>query len=177
VQQRRYVNAFLGLWIAVLAVDAFRPLVHAQQSIDDAIHPALDVTGLRQFPWRLFAEVPRVNLRFSAILEFPDGATAHWDSPDWRDVSAVHKFVGARELNYFRNFNLFDDESFPQVASGLAAYLARTVPHPQGKPGPAKTVTLFLRGAMIPAVDQRRVPVGPYDQFDAAMPIHKWMAP
>src|SRR4029077_2965692 len=84
VAQRRYVNAFLGVWLAVLAVDAFRPLVGAQRSIDDAIHSALDVTGLRQFPWRLFAEVPRVNLRFSATLEFSDGATAHWDSPDWR---------------------------------------------------------------------------------------------
>jgi hypothetical protein len=170
VAQRRYVNAFLVGWLALLAVDAFRPLIGAQRSIDDAIHPALDITGLRQFPWRLFAEVPRVNLRFSATLELPDGTTKHWDSPDWRDLSAVRKFVDMRELNYFRNLNLFDDESFPQVAAGLAAYLSRTL-------GPAKTVTLYLRGSVIPPIDEQRVPLGPYDQFDKPIPIYTWMPP
>ncbi len=169
---RRYVNAFLAGWLVVLAVDAFRPLVHAQEAIDDAIHPVLDIAGLRQFPWRLFAEVPRVNLRFSAKLELADGSTASWDSPEWRDVSAWHKFLAARELNYFRNLNLFDDQAFPEVASGLCAYLARTVPR-----SPARTITLFLTGARIPDIDERRVPLEPFAEFDKPIPIFQWKAP
>jgi len=170
VDRRRYVNAFLVVWLGVLAIEAFRPL----QAIDRTIHPALDVTGLRQFPWRLFAEVPRVNLRFSAVLEYADGTTARWDSPDWRDISALHKFIGMREMNYFRNLNLFDDEAFPEVASGLCAYLARTMP---GKSGNARGVKLFLTGALIPDIDDRRVPPEPYAEFDKPIPIFGWAAP
>ena len=174
---RRIVSAFLGVWLAVLAVDAFRPLVGAQRQIDDAIHPALDIAGLRQWPWRLFAEVPRVNLRFSATLEFADGATAHWESPEWNDIGALGKLTRMRELNYFRNLNLFDDDSFPLVAGGLCAYLARTVPHPQGKPGAARAVTLFLRGARIPDIEERIVPAAPFAEFDKPIPIFPWRAP
>jgi len=163
---RRYVNAFLVFWLGVFAVEAFRPL----QKIDQAVHPALDVTGLRQFPWRLFAEVPRVNLRFSATLEYADGTTRHWDSPEWRDISAFEKFIDAREMNYFRNLNLFDDEAFPEVAAGLCAYLARTM-------GNARAVTLFLSGARIPDLGERRVPLEPYAEFDKPIPIFGWKAP
>jgi hypothetical protein len=170
VDRRRYVNAFLVVWLVVLGVEAFRPA----QAVDRAIHPALDVTGLRQFPWRLFAEVPRVNLRFAAKLEYADGTTARWDSPEWRDASVPHKFLAAREMNYFRNLNLFDDEAFPEVASGLCAYLARTMPGPSG---PARTVTLFLTGARIPDIDERRVPAEPFAEFDQPIPIFGWKAP
>lgn len=174
---RRIVSAFLGVWLVVLAVDAFRPLVGAQRQIDDAIHPALDLAGLRQWPWRLFAEVPRVNLRFSATLELADGTTTHWDSPEWNDIGALDKLTAIRSINYFRNLNLFDDDAFPLVAGGLCAYLARTVPERQGKPGPARAVTLYLRGARIPDIDERKVPAGPFADFDKAIPIFPWRAP
>jgi hypothetical protein len=178
VDRRKYVNAFLGVWLAVLAVDAFRPLVGAQRSIDDAIHPVLDAAGLRQYPWRLFADVPRVNLRFSATLEFPDGTTTRWDSPDWRDRNAASKFFVARWMNYYRNFNLFDDETFPQIASGLAAYLARTVPNPHGGTAPARAVSLFMTGAPIPDVHVRHVPPEPFAEFDThPIPLLDWKAP
>lgn len=170
MDRRRYVNAFLVVWLAILLIESFRPL----QKIDSAIHPALDVTGLRQYPWRLFAEVPRVNLKFSATLQYADGTTAHWDSPEWRDVSAVGKFLAAREMNYFRNLNLFDDETFPEVASGLCAYLARTMP---GKSGPPRSVDLFLSGALIPDIDERRVPQEPFAEFAKPIPIFGWKAP
>ena len=173
---RRIVSAFLGVWLVVLAVDAFRPLVGAQRQIDDAMRAPLTFTGLHQGPWSMFAIVPRVNFRFWAKLEYDDGTTAEWKSPDWTNVSAIGKFTGSREVNYFRTINLFNDEVFPLVAGGLCAYLARTVPHP-GKPGPAHAVTLFLRAAAIPDIDSGTVPAGPYEQFDQGGAIFPWRAP
>lgn len=174
MDRRRYVNAFLVAWIAVLLIDGFRcrPIEKVHQRLKDRIDYALDVTGLWQGEWTLFAEVPRVNLRFSAQIEFADGATARWDSPDWRDTSAAHEFFAAREMNYYRYLLKAGEPAF----DGLAAYLARTVPHPQGKPAAARAVTLFVQGAVMPPVDERRVPLAPYAEFDPPQPIYTWKA-
>src|SRR5512135_636991 len=90
--RRRYVNAFLVIWIAVLAIDAFRPINAAHRWLEDrVIDYPLDITGLWQGPWSLFRDVPRDNLRLSARIEFADGAIATWDSPDWASIAAPGK--------------------------------------------------------------------------------------
>jgi hypothetical protein len=170
--RRRYVNAFLVIWIAVLAIDAFRPINGAHRWLEDrVIDYPLDITGLWQGPWSLFREVPRDNLRLSARIEFADGATATWSSPDWARIAAPGKFVRAREMNYFRNILHAGQEP---AWDGLAAYLARTVPHPQGAAAPATTVTLLLSGATIPPPEQGLVPALPYTRFDPPNPIWVW---
>ncbi len=170
--RRRYVNAFLGLWLAVLAIDAFRPVNRVHRWLDDKVLDIpLDVTGLWQGPWPLFRDVPRDNLRLSARIEFADGAVATWESPDWSSLGPAAKFVRAREINYLRNILRAGQEP---AWDGLCRYLAGTVPHPGGGTVPSTTVTLVLRGATVPPLESGVVPAKPYEQFDPPNPIWVW---
>jgi hypothetical protein len=172
---RRWVNAFLVAFLAVLAIDAFHAIGPRHQAVKDALSDHVLVpTGLWQGPWRLYGpEVDKVNLRFKAEIVFADHATATWTSPDWTQMSALHKFVAARHMNYFGYLLRADQPAW----DALCAYLARTVPHPEGKPVPVAQVTLSLRGALIPPPDQVQLPPGPYLEFDPWDVLHVWKRP
>ena len=114
--------------------------------------------------------IPQANLRFKADLVFADQATTTWTSPDWTRVSGLRKFALARHLNYFNNLMPGGEPDW----SGLCAYLARTVPHPQGKAASVVQVTLSLRGARIPPPDEKLVPAGPYLAFDDWDVVQVW---
>lgn len=168
---RTRVNVFLALFLPILVIDGFRPLNRAHAWLADRAHYALTVTGLWQGPWRLFGpDVDKVNLRLAAVVQFADGATANWQSPEWPEVSAWSKFIGARHTNYFANTLKAGEEP---AWDGLCGYLARTLPHPQGKTVAVAQVTLLLRGADIPG-PETPTPAQPYVTFDEANPIFTW---
>lgn len=169
--QRRRVNVFLAGFLAVIAIDGFHR-TGCNAPLKDAINLPLLVTGLWQGPWRLYApEVDKLNLQLRADLKFADGATAAWSAPDWSRLSALGKFALARDMNYLNAILLADREL---EWDDLCAYLARTVPHPQGKPERVVEVTLLLRGAQIPPPSEKLVPAGPYLAFDAWQAIRIW---
>jgi hypothetical protein len=169
--QRRGVNAFLAAFLVWIAIDGFHR-TGCNAPLKDAINLPLLVTGLWQGPWRLYApDVDKLNLRLKADLVFADGATAAWSSPDWTELSALGKFVRARDMNYFNAILLAGHEL---EWDDLCAYLARTVPHPQGRAERAVEVTLSLRGAQIPPPSEKLVPAGPYVAFDAWEVIRVW---
>jgi hypothetical protein len=171
VTHRRWINAFLVGFLAIVALDV-SPATVGTQPIKDAINLPLLVTGLWQGPWRLYApDVDKDNLQVKADLVFADQATTTWTSPDWAALSAVRKFRMARHMNYYNQILLLDREV---QWDDLCAYLARTVPHPQGKPVAVVRVTLSLRGAKIPPPDEKLVPAGPYRAFDAWEVIRVW---
>jgi len=170
--RRALVNAFLVVFLAVVAIDAFHPAGDAHQALKDALNPVLVVTGLWQGPWRLYApDVDKDNLRLKADLVFADQATATWSSPDWSRLSAPGKFVRARHMNYLNAILLADRQL---QWNALCEYLARTVHHPQGKPIGVTQITLSLRGATIPPPGDPVVPAGPYLTFDPWDAIHVW---
>jgi hypothetical protein len=168
---RTRVNVFLALALPILVIDGFRPLNSAHAWLAEKLHYPLTITGLWQGPWRLFGpDVDKVNLRLSAIVQFADGATATWASPDWPAVSAWRKFIGARHTNYFANILKAGEEP---AWDGLCSYLAHSLPHPQGKSVAVVQVTLLLRGADIPDPD-KPTPAEPYVAFDEPNPIYQW---
>jgi hypothetical protein len=169
---RRRVNLFLAGFLAVLAIDAFHTVNGAHQAAKDALDVPLVLTGLWQGPWRLYApDVDKDNLRLKADLVFADQATATWSSPDWSQLSALRKFRLARHINYYNAILLADRQP---AWDALCAYLARTVPHPQGKSAAVVQITLSLRGATIPPPGDPIVPAAPYLAFDPWQPIHEW---
>lgn len=171
-RHRAWINAFLAGFLAVLAIDAFHAVGPMHQALKDAIDTPLDVTGLWQGPWRLYApDVDKVNLRLRAEVVFADQATASWSSPDWAQRSAVQKFLAARHMNYLNSVLLAGKEL---EWDALCAYLARTVPHPQGKAVAVAEVKLLLRGARVPPPSERVVPAGPYVDFEPWEPIWAW---
>jgi hypothetical protein len=171
--RRPLVNGFLAVFLVVMAIDVFVPPDESGEGLKDKINTALVVTGLWQGPWRLYTPADRVNLRFKAEVVFADQAIATWTSPDWSQVSWPRKFVLARHMNYFSYVLRADEPAF----DGLCAYLARTVPHPQGKAVPVAGVQLSLRGALIPPPDEKLVPARPYLEFDPWQVIRMWRPP
>jgi hypothetical protein len=172
VPNRGRVNLFLGIFLPILAIDSFHrcspqaPL--AQELNDDLLAP----TGLWQGPWRLYApDAGNRNLRLSAEIRFTDQAVVTWHSPEWSEMSALSKFRHAREINYF-NFIL----SAPgQLAwSTLCGYLARTTRHPTGGNARVESVSLAVKGAMIPDPEEAVVPAGPYLEFDPPQVDYTW---
>lgn len=162
--RRRIINAFLGLWLAVMVIDGFRPLNDAHAWLAETIHYPLTITGLWSGPWRLFGpDVDKVNLRLDADIELADGTHVPWHSPDWPHVSAWHKFTSARETNYFANILKAGQEP---AWEGLCKYLARQ----QAKP--VASVTLILRGADVPPPDHP-TPAEPFVAFDPPNPIYR----
>jgi hypothetical protein len=171
VGSRTRVNVFLALFLPVLFIDGFRSCTGIHERFAAELHYPLTLTGLWQGPWRLFGpDVDKVNLRLTAVVQFADGATATWASPDWPKLSAWKKFVGARETNYFSNILKAGEEP---AWEGLCAYLARTRPHPQGKAVPVAQVTLLLAGADIPP-PETPTPAEPFVTFDPPNPIFTW---
>ncbi|TMQ12603.1 MAG: hypothetical protein E6J90_05450 [Deltaproteobacteria bacterium] len=168
---RRWINAFLVGFLAIVAIDAFHG-TGCTQPLKDAVNLPLLVTGLWQGPWRLYApDVDKDNLQLKAELVFADQATATWSSPDWAELSALRKFRLARHINYYNAILLADREL---AWDDLCAYLARSVPHPQGKAVAVAQITLSLRGARIPPPDEKIVPAGPYRAFDPWEVIRVW---
>ncbi len=169
---RSRANWFLAIWLPVLAIDGFPSCTAIHTAVETKVNYALVKTGLWQGPWRLFGpEVDRQNLRLSAQIAFADEAVITWQSPDWTQVSAFEKFYRQRRTNYFGNILKADMEP---AWAGLCAYLARSVPHPSGKPVAVASVTLILRGAVIPDPGEPMIPAAPYLAFDEPAPIYTW---
>jgi hypothetical protein len=176
VAPRTRVNVFLALFLPLLLIDGFRGFKDRDEGggpVEDKVDWLMDTTGLWQGPWKLFGpDVDKVNLRMSATIDFADGAVATWTSPDWPQIGGLEKFVKSRRTNYFANSLTAGKEP---AWDGLAAYLARTTPHPQGKAVAVTGVTLLLRGAEIPPPDAPNAPPpGPYLAFDEPQPIYHW---
>ena len=119
----RLQSALLALFIAVIALDAcpafFRTLDRAKSAID----PLVDVTGLWQGSWQLFApDVDKVNSRVSAEILFSDGTTVRWNSPDWTKLAPLDRFMRFREAEFYDNIRR---DSNSGAWPSFADYLAR----------------------------------------------------
>jgi hypothetical protein len=170
LQLRRVVtNAFLVALLFLFVVDA----LPVEERYRAAVDPILDVSGLWQEQWRLFApEVDKVNTRVSAEVLFADGATASWRSPDWPSLGVWQRFTKFRQMEYFDSVRLDENRgAWPP----LARYLAKTVPHPNGATSPVIEVVLSRHWATIPAPGSGPpLPAGPYVIFNEAATFYTW---
>ncbi len=113
---------FCGL-LFLMVVEAIPPAFEAHERLDDAIDPLVDVTGLWQFPWDLFApEVDKVRMRVSAEFTYADGGPATWESPKWSEVSVAGKLRHFREITFFDRIRR---DSNDEIWPAFARYLAR----------------------------------------------------
>lgn len=87
--RRLVANVVIVTFIVVITIDALPSTCTAHQRLKNTLDPALDMTGLWQEPWRLFAPEPdTINTRLSAVILFDDGSQTQWNSPDWQAFSA-----------------------------------------------------------------------------------------
>ncbi|MES2920416.1 MAG: hypothetical protein V4819_02650 [Verrucomicrobiota bacterium] len=166
--KRRLTSLFLGAWLLVLFVDALPRTSQFHQRLKDWVDPFLDVTGLWQGTWQLFAPNPdKIDIRMTAEITYADGSTRSWESPDWRDMSSGQKFVNFRAMEYFDNVRRNDNSA---AWGSLADYLARTIPAPGGFSIRPTKVKLARCWSLVPPLKdglhrphrERRAFEGPY---------------
>ena len=166
--KRRLTSLLLGAWLLLLFVDALPHTSLLHQRLKSWVDPFLDVTGLWQGTWQLFApEADKIDIRLTAEISYADGTTRLWESPDWRDMSGWQKFVHFREMEYYDAVR--QDDNSPAWPS-LADYLARTVPAASGPAIRPTKVVLSRRWSLVPPPEkglrrpyqERRAFVGPY---------------
>lgn len=166
--KRRLTSLFLGAWLFLLFVDALPRTSLLHQRLKNWVDPFLDVTGLWQGSWQLFApEADKIDVRVTAEINYADGSTRSWESPDWREMSSWQKFVNFRSMEYYDAVRRNDNSA---AWDSLADYLARTVPAAGGSPIKPTKVTLARRWSLVPPVEaglhrphrERRAFEGPY---------------
>jgi hypothetical protein len=109
--------------------------------------PIANVTGVSTATWSMFAPVPdATNHRLRAKVEYQDGTTIEWSSPDWPELSCWQRFWTSRELEYIDKLAY---GSPPDRWFAFADYLAaqnRRNPQPEGAP---QRVTFVMEEAFI----------------------------
>ncbi len=145
---RRVTNAFQALLLFVLATSALPTLHTAQDKLREMLDPLVDAVGLWQGQWELFAPEPdKVNVRVVAIVEFADGVTGGWRSPNWQEMSAAARFRHFRLSEFVDGIRL-DNNSGAWHA--FARWVAREVEHPEGGDAAPVHVTLWRYWVIIP---------------------------
>ena len=166
--KQRLISLFLIAWLFLLFVDALPRTSLFHQRLKNWVDPFLDVTGLWQGSWQLFApEADKIDVRVTAEISYADGSTRTWQSPDWRDSSGWQKFVHFRAMEYFDTVRR-NENSAAWVS--LADYLARTVPAAGGSSIRPTKVKLARCWSLVPPPEvglhrpywERRAFAGPY---------------
>ncbi len=89
-------------YLVFCVIDAPPVVSPVQAGAKAALDPVLDVTGLWQESWRLFAPEPKkINRAVSARFVLDDGVTLEWRSPDWRRLNLFEKFFSVRRMKYY----------------------------------------------------------------------------
>lgn len=163
-----------GTWafvlVAGLVVLDASPRVGVLAELADDIDPVMDMTGLWQGPWNLFApDVDKVNVRVSAEIVFANGKQTAWRSPDWEQMSVWDRFVAFRHEEYVDSIRLDDNAG---AWAPLARHLARTVV-PRGA-GPVLHVSLTRHWAEIPPPETHPLPARPYTEFKDSYMFFRW---
>lgn len=166
--KRRLTSVFLGAWLLLLFVDALPRTSLIHQRLKNWVDPLLDVTGLWQGTWQLFApEADKIDVRVTAEISYADGSTRSWESPDWRNLSSWQKFVSFRSMEYYDAVRRNDNSA---AWDSLVDYLTRTVPAAGGSSIKPTKVTLARRWSLVPPLEkglhkphrERRAFEGPY---------------
>lgn len=162
--RRVFIRWFVGAALVAIAVDT-APAFRFISPLQSFLRPALDLTGLWQGEWPLFAPNPIVNNGWisaeffqqgnSAPLLASDGKPLSWNSPIWSECNFVEKFYRFRHVNYFnrvafRGQNVLDDLSdyVARKELGPEFRFVETIPNegePEGEPNQGNTRAIELR--------------------------------
>jgi hypothetical protein len=132
----------------VLAIDSAPEVGNWHRVIKSELDYYLDVTGLWQGGWQLFAPDPdKINVSITALVTFEDGKEVVWHSPDWRSMSAWQRFLSFREAEYVDNVRA---DNKAAAWPDLANYFSRTIVHPENPDIKPTMVVLKREWVIIP---------------------------
>lgn len=127
--RRTISNTLIGALLFALVVDALPSLFPGHRRLDAMLDDVLDVTGLWQGNWQLFApDVDRINTYVEAVVVYADGSTWSWTTPDWRDRSWWETLHQSRHPKLADNLRR---DEYSEVWPSLARHVLRQAPRPE----------------------------------------------
>lgn len=145
------------LIVIVVVVFALDMMPCTPAVIRRGLSPLLNVTGLWQGTWNLFAPVPDFrNHRIRADFYFADGSHRVWTSPDPRSQSAWKRFVGHRESEFLEK--VWEDDN-SAARPGFAQLLVKEQRRLHPDDGPLSRVELSVIWGDIPPPSEAWQPV------------------
>ena len=173
-QGRPALRIAIAAMAVLILIDATPTTCAVHESLKYGVDPLLDMTGLWQGSWQLFApNVDKRNIRVEADVMFSDGRRAVWRSPDWPRLSGWQRFVLFRHQEYYDNIRM---ERSRSVWPTLAQHIARTVTPAEGSAATVVRVTLLRTWSDIPVLEPGAplVPAGPYEDFGKSRVFYTW---
>lgn len=123
-------NVAIAALVAVLILDALPADSAGHKKIKALVDPVLDVTGLWQGSWRLFApNVDHINTYVTATVHYSDGTTWKWTSTAWSGRSLLQKAQQGRHPKFNDHFRL---DKHKRVWPYLSRWVARQAPERGG---------------------------------------------
>lgn len=154
---------FQALLLMILLVGGMPTIHPAQRALRRGLDGLIDGVGLWQGQWELFAPNPdRSNARVVAIVEFEDGATAEWRSPEWQELSALARFRHFRMAEFVDGIRQDNNKG---AWPAFARWAARQVAHPQGIDSRPVRVELWRHWVVIPP------PTSPLPPLSSHLPM------
>lgn len=99
---RLLVYSGLTLLGCLMLIDAVPQYTLLHGKLKQLADPVLDMTGLWQGSWELFAPEPdHVNVRIGAIVTWKDHTEFLWLQPDWHSMSPLEKSRSFRKMSWF----------------------------------------------------------------------------
>ena len=153
-------------------VDALPEYSLLHSNLKNTIDPVLDVTGLWQGSWELFAPVPdHVNVRVGANLKWEDGSQTTWLQPNWHEMSAWEKTRNFRKMSFFdelwRSYNSPAWDSFCEYLAAQESV---------GKSVELRSIVLFQERDLIPIPTEQWRPAYGAPQYDIHSKLITWFA-
>ncbi|MCB9665173.1 MAG: hypothetical protein H6732_13770 [Alphaproteobacteria bacterium] len=151
-EPRRLLDvAIVGL-LGMMLVDGLPDYLPGIPTASRWLDPVVDVTGLEQTSWKLFAPDPdHINTWVEAVVTWEDGSTSTWTTPSWRHRTLLQKLMHARWHKAADNLRL---DSWRRLRPQLAEYAARQAVPPT--PGLAPVhVEIFRHWWLVPPPGRR----------------------
>ncbi len=111
-------------------------------------HTLAEATGLWQFTWSMFTPAPDAeNHRLRATIEYYDGRTVQWRSPEYREESWWQRFVGHRRSEYIDEIHSpYYDAALP----GMARWVIASHRADESERGRPKRIEIYIEATDIP---------------------------
>lgn len=163
--QRGIVHTVFLVISFILLISGLPTFFPAQESLRNTLDDAIDGVGLWQGQWQLFAPVPdKTNCTLFAHIDFQDGSSKEWHSPDPKTFSILEK------IRYFRWMEYVDgisDEDNRIAWESLANFIATTAivsPETNAKP---------IRVALWQSFVEIPTPSGPIRSINNPYPLNQ----
>lgn len=147
---RRLVYGVLIVLGSLMLLDAIPEYTLLHRKLREGTDPVLDVTGLWQGSWELFAPTPdQVNVRIGAAVTWRDTEYTLWMQPDWHGMTPLGRVRHFRQMSYYDSLaRSASDKAYAafcqHLADELTANTDRTL----------TSITLYEQRDVIPPSNQ-----------------------